>query len=87
VVGVGFGVVERGWLGVFGMATAEAERRRGVAVAVLGALTRVAAGWGWGAERVYLQVEEGNAAARALYARAGFTPSHRYHYRVSAPPP
>jgi ribosomal protein S18 acetylase RimI-like enzyme len=30
-----------------------------------------------------LQVEEGNAQARALYKRIGFRDSHRYHYRVA----
>jgi ribosomal protein S18 acetylase RimI-like enzyme len=35
-----------------------------------------------GARRVFLQVEEGIHAARALYARCGFAEVHRYHYRV-----
>ncbi|MBC7168334.1 GNAT family N-acetyltransferase, partial [Phenylobacterium sp.] len=33
-----------------------------------------------GVARMFLQVEEGNAPARALYARAGFAPLWRYHY-------
>ena len=73
----GFGVRERGWLGVFGMGTAPAHRRRGVARAVLGALAE-------GGDS-YLQVEVDNAPAQALYRGLGFTESHRYHYRVSAP--
>jgi predicted GNAT family acetyltransferase len=28
-------------------------------------------------------VEEDNKAARALYARSGFTSHHRYHYRIA----
>jgi N-acetylglutamate synthase len=76
LAGVGFGVRERGWLGVFGMGTAPAHRRRGVARAVLGAL---AAG-----HDTYLQVEVDNPAAQALYRGLGLTPSHRYHYRVTA---
>ena len=36
--------------------------------------------------RAYVQVETGNAAGRALFIGAGFTRSHRYHYRVSASP-
>lgn len=73
--GVGFAVDERGWRGVFGMGTAPAHRRRGVAAAVLGAL---AAG-----HDTYLQVEVDNAPAQALYRGLGFTPSHGYHYRVT----
>jgi hypothetical protein len=36
-----------------------------------------------GADRVFLQVEEDNAAARVMYARCGFAAAHRYHYRVA----
>jgi GNAT superfamily N-acetyltransferase len=76
--GVGFGVVERGWLGVFGMATHASVRRRGVATAVLHSLARAAEG----ATRTYLQVERDNLPARDLYARAGFAVSYGYHYRT-----
>jgi N-acetylglutamate synthase len=90
VVGVGLVVVERGWAGLFCMATRPEDRRRGVASAV----ARRAAGWaaGRGARRLYLQVEQDNLPALRLYRRLGFRPSHHYHYRVtpaaapSAPP-
>ena len=77
--GAGFVVVERGWAGVFGMGTTPRARRRGVASAVLHALARQALTAG--ATRLYLQVEQGNEIARALYARAGFATAYRYHYR------
>ena len=38
-----------------------------------------------GARRVLLQVETGNASARALYVRCGFRDSHRYHYLIAPP--
>jgi GNAT superfamily N-acetyltransferase len=77
--GIAFVVLERRWAGIFGMATYREARRRGVATALLNALARHAdAG---GAAQMYLQVEDGNDAARALYARAGFAPAYRYHYR------
>lgn len=79
VVGVGFGVVDRGWVGVFGMATAPDHRRQGVATAVLGALLAGAADRG--ATQAYLQVETDNHGAIALYHGLGFAPHHRYHYR------
>ncbi len=78
-VGVGLGVVERGWLGVFCMGTAPAARRRGVGASVLGALAAWACGEG--ATQAYLQVVRANAAARALYEGAGFAPLYEYHYR------
>jgi ribosomal protein S18 acetylase RimI-like enzyme len=81
--GVGLGVLDEGWLGIFGMGTGAAHRRRGVAAAVATALLeRAAARRATGA---YLQVETANTPALRLYAALGFTPSHRYHYRVSAP--
>ncbi|HEX7134524.1 MAG TPA: GNAT family N-acetyltransferase, partial [Iamia sp.] len=75
LAGVGFGVRERGWLGVFGVGTPPAHRRRGVARAVMAALAE--------GRDTYLQVERDNAAAQLLYQRLGFTGSHGYHYRVS----
>ncbi|MGY1813754.1 GNAT family N-acetyltransferase [Blastococcus sp. SYSU D00820] len=76
------GVVTDGWLGVSALTVAEEHRRRGLARAVMAALTR------WGAEQgarwVYLQVTSSNAPARALYRRAGFVEHHRYHYRRAA---
>ncbi len=38
---------------------------------------------GQGARRILLQVETGNAPARALYARCGFRDSHRYHHMLT----
>jgi RimJ/RimL family protein N-acetyltransferase len=78
--GAGFGVVERGWLGVFGMTTQPAVRRRGVARAVLHALATTGAELG--STDTYLQVEIENAGARALYERAGYAHAYGYHYRV-----
>ncbi|MEW6268903.1 MAG: GNAT family N-acetyltransferase [Thermodesulfobacteriota bacterium] len=79
-VAVGFAVLERGWCGVFGMATRAAARRTGAASAILHAFATE--GLAAGAPSMYLQVEEDNAPARTLYARAGFATSYRYHYRT-----
>lgn len=76
---VAFGVVERGWLGVFSVATHPDLRGRGLARAALGALTRWAAGYG--AASVYLQVFSTNAPALRLYERLGFATRYRYWYR------
>ena len=81
IVGIGLGVVERGWLGVFGMRTHEPYQRRGVATAVLYHLAH----WGQaeGATHIYLQVEQDNPTAQRLYEKAGFTTLYTYHYRCS----
>jgi GNAT superfamily N-acetyltransferase len=78
--GMAIGVVERGWLGVFGMGTRPDVRRRGIASALLGALASAAREHG--ATRCYLQVEVDNQPARRLYEHAGFARAYGYHYRL-----
>ncbi|MEJ3749095.1 GNAT family N-acetyltransferase [Actinomycetes bacterium KLBMP 9797] len=80
--GIGLLTAGEGWVGVYCMATVAQHRRKGVATAILHAGARWAASRG--AERAYLQVEQDNAGARALYRTAGFTLSHRYHYRTAS---
>jgi ribosomal protein S18 acetylase RimI-like enzyme len=79
IVGVGFGVLDRGWMGVFGMGTSPEHRRQRIATSIVDALRAAAASLG--ADRAYLQVETDNPAAIALYEGLGFARSHGYHYR------
>ena len=79
-IAVGMGVVERGWLGIFSMATVPDRRRRGHARSVLHALAEF--GLTAGATRAYLQTERGNATSHALYEGAGFRTAYGYHYRT-----
>jgi GNAT superfamily N-acetyltransferase len=74
------GVAGGALAGVFSMLTLPERRGRGAGRALLAALARWARGRG--ATRLYLQVERDNAAALALYARAGFRELYRYHYRL-----
>ncbi|GAA5060266.1 ribosomal protein S18 acetylase RimI-like enzyme [Thermocatellispora tengchongensis] len=78
--GVGRGVAQGDWYGIYCMAVLPGARRAGHARSVLRALLSDAEQQG--AKRAYLVVTEANTAARALYERAGFTESGRYHYRV-----
>ncbi|WP_433297897.1 GNAT family N-acetyltransferase [Actinoplanes sp. CA-030573] len=64
------------WLGVSLLQTAPAARRRGIAQQVMRGLAQWAAQRG--SSRAYLQVEERNAAAVALYGRIGFSTHHTY---------
>lgn len=80
LVAVGRGVIQREWLGIYCMAVLPEARRRGHARDVLRAL--LSAGRRQGAKQAYLAVTAANTAARALYERAGFTVSDRYHYRI-----
>jgi ribosomal protein S18 acetylase RimI-like enzyme len=67
-----------GWAGIHGMRTAPRSRGRGMAGDILAALAKESVSRG--IDRVFLQVDEGNAAALALYRRAGFATAWRYHY-------
>ena len=72
------------WAGLTAIEVDPGHRRRGLATAVTAALAAHAAARG--ATGLYLQVEEGNAGARTLYQRTGFTGHHDYHYRVAPRP-
>lgn len=81
-VAIGRGSVDEGWLGITSVEVVPDSRRQGLATALVAELAR----WGaaQGASSCYLQVDEGNEAALALYERLGFTRHHRYHYRAEA---
>lgn len=80
-VAVGRVSIADGWAGLTAVDVDPRHRRAGLATAITRAAAAEAARHG--TERLFLQVEEGNAAARALYARCGFRDAHRYHYRVA----
>jgi N-acetylglutamate synthase len=69
------------WAGLTAVEVHPGHRRRGLATAVTAALAAAAADRD--ARGLYLQVEDDNGAARALYRRAGFGDHHGYHYRVA----
>lgn len=79
LIAIGRGTVGGGWLGLSAVDTAAHARRRGLATHVIDALVR----WS-GAERAYLQVEQDNTGALALYEGLGFTLHHTYRGRVPA---
>ncbi len=79
-VAVGRIALARGWGGVTAMEVAGSHRRQGLAREVLAALAAYARDAG--ATGLYLQVSADNTGARRLYASAGFTEHHGYHYRI-----
>ncbi|MGW3581312.1 GNAT family N-acetyltransferase [Streptomyces rubiginosohelvolus] len=79
---IGRCVVDGRWAGFMAVEVAPGQRRRGLATTVMTALARRALDEGaWAA---WLQVEEDNEGARALYDGMGFAGHHRYHHYRSA---
>ncbi len=77
-VAAGTASLSQGWASIHGMRTAANCRGRGLAARVLAGLADAASRQGL--ERAFLQVEEDNRSALALYSRAGFSTAWRYHY-------
>ncbi len=90
-IAIGRVAAASGWAGLTAIEVAPGHRRRGLATVVTAALAARAVAQG--AAHLYLQVEDDNQAARALYGRIGFAAHHDYHYRIApgpesrAPPP
>jgi N-acetylglutamate synthase len=70
-----------GWGGLTAIEVDPACRRAGLGTMVTAGLAARASARA--AERIFLQVEEANTAARTLYERCGFADRHRYHYRIA----
>ncbi|MET9802202.1 GNAT family N-acetyltransferase [Streptomyces sp. NPDC006368] len=75
---IGRCVVDGRWAGFMAVEVDPAHRRRGLATAVMAALARRALDEG--ASAAWLQVEEDNGGARALYDGMGFALHHLYHH-------
>ncbi|MEJ3741990.1 GNAT family N-acetyltransferase [Actinomycetes bacterium KLBMP 9797] len=80
-IGRGAVTADRRWLALSVIEVVPEARRRGLAQQVVGAL----ANWAGelGVPRAFLQVEERNTAAVALYAKLGFTTHHSYLTRTA----
>ena len=80
LAGVGLGVVQESWLGIFSIRTLSEYQRRGVAWSISCALGM----WGedLGANTAFLQVESRNGPALALYESMGFETMYTYWYRI-----
>jgi ribosomal protein S18 acetylase RimI-like enzyme len=81
-VGAALAVFDGSLMGLFDVISDAGRRRQGIASQLLQA--QLQKGLELGARQAYLQVEKGNHAALALYARYGFTEHHQYWYRSMA---
>jgi ribosomal protein S18 acetylase RimI-like enzyme len=79
-VSVALAVVDRGWAGIFEVATRPDRRGRGLARRAVDAALSAASSRG--ATRAFLQVMAHNAPAIRVYERMGFIPAYDYVYRT-----
>ena len=79
-VACGQATLERDLAGVYDMVTADDLQGRGLATLIVAELLT----WAWthGARHAYLQVNDDNAPARAVYRKFGFAAVYEYHYRA-----
>lgn len=80
LVAVAMAVVDRGWVGLYKVATHPDHRGRGLARRVL--LAVLAEARALGATKAYLQVAAENGPALGLYRGMGFREAYGYVYRV-----
>jgi len=80
VVGIGLGILEREYLGIFDLIVHPFYRRRGIGQSMVGYLVE------WAHKNsvftVYLQVQGDNSSAISLYRKIGFKECYRYRYFV-----
>ncbi len=80
----GMARLENGHVGIFSLRTPPAEQGRGHAKLLVAHL--LAWGQAQGAHTAFLQVDENNAAAIAVYTRFGFAPRYPYWQRIGPHP-
>jgi ribosomal protein S18 acetylase RimI-like enzyme len=83
-IGVGFGVLEDHFIGIFDIVVDKAYRNTGVGYHIVDNILR----WGkkMGAETAYLQVLTDNNPAISLYEKMGFKECYQYWYRMKKYP-
>jgi len=79
-VGVGLGILEDRFIGLFDIVVEPAFRNRGLGKRVVEIILH----WGKknGAKTAYLQVVSNNIPALNLYRKSGFSEIYQYHYRM-----
>lgn len=84
IVATGLGILDRDYIGIYAIHVREDYRKHGYAKQILSGL--LSRGIQKGAQRAYLQVVEGNHAAKALYEAFGFRYYYTYWFRVQSRP-
>lgn len=80
IVATGLGILDRDYIGIYAIHVQEEYRHKGYARQICTGLLRK--GMEKGASKAYLQVVEGNTAAKTLYNSLGFEYFYTYWFRV-----
>ena len=80
VIGCGFGVIERGCIGIFDIIVDKSYRGNGYGKSIMNSILNTAAKKG--VKTAFLQVVVGNIPAENLYENLGFQEEYKYWYRV-----
>ena len=80
IIATGLGILDRDYIGIYAIHVKEKYRGQGFARQICTAL--LTEGMKKGAANAYLQVVQGNTAAKRLYASLGFTDFYTYWFRV-----
>ena len=80
IIATGLGILDRDYIGIYAIHVEEKYRGRGYARQICTSL--LSEGMKKGAKNAYLQVVQGNTAAKNLYTSLGFTDSYTYWFRV-----
>lgn len=80
VIGCGFGVIERDYVGIFDIIVDKSYRGNGYGKNIMNSILNTAAEKG--VKTAYLQVVVGNRSAENLYENLGFEEVYKYWYRV-----
>lgn len=80
IIGTGLGILDREYIGIYAIHVREDYRKHGYARQIVSALLQE--GIKRGATKSYLQVIDGNIAARKLYESLGFRLAYSYWFRV-----
>ena len=77
--GCGYGVIEKGFVGLFDIVVKEESRGKGYGKEIVE--TILAKAEEIGAKRAYLAVVDNNSTAKNLYGKLGFREIYKYWYR------
>jgi len=80
IIGVGLGVIEREYLGIYSLVVNPDYRRKGIGQSMVAQMIQ----WGrsHSAVHVYLQVQGDNSGAISFYRKIGFEELYRYRYFI-----